>query len=85
MDERGADDCWPTRARSVIAGRRRERRTALAEALAVVTRHLREARFRRADGRDRREPGRLRAVIEAHGSAAAAVAAMRGALGSVAA
>ncbi|MGZ8996506.1 MAG: UvrD-helicase domain-containing protein, partial [Rhodospirillales bacterium] len=80
MDDRDSEDLLALARQGVIeaAGRAPDR---LGRALAVITRHLREARFADLMNEIARSPVRLSPMIEAHGSAQAAVEAMRRILG----
>ena len=80
MDDRDSEDLLALARQGVIeaAGRAPDR---LGHALAVITRHLREARFADLMNEIARSPVRLSPMIEAHGSAPAAVEAMRRILG----
>ena len=79
MEERDAEDLL-TLARQ-LAIEAADRDPALAGALAVVTRHLREGRFADLMAEIAKPPARLSPLIEAHGSVEDAAAAMREILG----
>jgi ATP-dependent helicase/nuclease subunit A len=80
MEERDAEDLLAAARQNVIeaAGDISGR---LGDAFAVVTRHIKEGRFAGLMKEIAQSPAGLLGIIEAHGSAEAAVAAMRGMLG----
>ena len=79
MEERDAEDLLTLARQHTIEAADRD--GALAGALAVVTRHLREGRFADLMAEIAKPPARLSPIIEAHGSVDRAAAAMREILG----